>query len=450
MRGSKMALVRPTRPLLAGFPPLLVRSRAQWYRLPVVLGKSPFRLGVCAAVVFAAHVSSGCGNGGSGVHAAQCPGGCPATYVFISLVLTASPAGGPVAGAQVAFSGPASGVMSCLPEDASTLCLWPSGPVVAGEYLLDLTAPGFPPIQVRATLTVTPDPLCGCTSAQLNPSSLTLERPDTAVCTQLASAAQAQFESYFQSTYSQTCQVDSDCSILEPRSLGCFAFCSKIIARTADVAAITQATTGACDQYHAAGCLETIPPCMQACAACAGGTCVVVAGACGGTGPVDAALDAGTVEGPSDAADDAEAGPTDAATSCGIYLDDRVFDVGAVFSDGCGCCICSGAGGICYGGNSCTRLVDGGWESFMSLPPCHSDDDCSTRIGAGAVCVFDQGCLPGQGRCANRPSTSCSTSTYTDEIAHEYCGCDGNTFQVGVAGAKDYPDRPYAHLGACP
>jgi hypothetical protein len=69
-------------------------------------------------------------------------------------------------------------------------------------------------------------------------------------------------------------------------------------------------------------------------------------------------------------------------------------------------------------------------------------------IGAGAVCVFDGGCSPGQGRCVKHPLAVCST--YTGEIAHDYCGCDGQSFQVGVPGAKNFPDRPYAHLGTCP
>ena len=141
--------------------------------------------------------------------------------------------------------------------------------------------------------------------------------------------------------------------------------------------------------------------------------------------------------------------PPDSGRPCGLH-DGRRFPVGAVFSDGCGCCNCGVSGAVCYGGNVCTRFVDGGFLSVMSMPPCQSDDGCSETHGAGAVCVFDQGCSPGQGRCANNPSVTCSTSTYTSDIAHEYCGCDGQTFYVGVSGAKDYPDRPFAHLGACP
>jgi hypothetical protein len=88
------------------------------------------------------------------------------------------------------------------------------------------------------------------------------------------------------------------------------------------------------------------------------------------------------------------------------------------------------------------------YARYMSLPPCQSDDDCSMMIGTGAVCVFDPGCSPGQGRCVSTPLTVCST--YTGDIAHYYCGCDGQTFNVGVPGSKNFPDRPYAHLGACP
>ena len=144
---------------------------------------------------------------------------------------------------------------------------------------------------------------------------------------------------------------------------------------------------------------------------------------------------------------DATSDATTTPATCGLH-DGRRFPVGSVFSDGCGCCICDASGGNCYGGNFCTRFVDGGIESFMSLPPCQSDDGCTLMIGAGAVCVFDPGCSSGQGRCVSNPLATCSA--YTGDIAHDYCGCDGLTFQVGVAGAKTFPDRPYAHLGACP
>jgi hypothetical protein len=137
----------------------------------------------------------------------------------------------------------------------------------------------------------------------------------------------------------------------------------------------------------------------------------------------------------------------DAGTFCGTH-DGRTFPVGAVFSDGCGCCTCNSLGWSCYGGNQCTRLIDGGIQSLMSIPPCQSDDDCSKMVGAGAVCVFDPGCSPGQGRCVSNPSSVCAA--YASDIAHDYCGCDGQTFHVGVSGAKNYPDRTYAQIGPCP
>jgi hypothetical protein len=118
-----------------------------------------------------------------------------------------------------------------------------------------------------------------------------------------------------------------------------------------------------------------------------------------------------------------------------------------VFSDGCGCCTCAADGAICYGGNTCSYSVDGGLQSLASIPPCRTDDDCSSAVNAEAFCVFDQGCTPGQGRCVLVTSNSCST--FTSEIAQEYCGCDGKSFLVGVSGAKNYPDRPYTYLGSC-
>jgi hypothetical protein len=136
----------------------------------------------------------------------------------------------------------------------------------------------------------------------------------------------------------------------------------------------------------------------------------------------------------------------DSGRICGLH-DGRSFSVGAVFSDGCGCCNCSADGAVCYGGNTCVQFVDGGFQSLMSIPPCQSDENCSNAVGSEAFCVFDQGCSPGQGRCVLATSNACAT--FTSEIAHDYCGCDGQSFRVGVSGAKNYPDRPYAYVGAC-
>jgi hypothetical protein len=98
------------------------------------------------------------------------------------------------------------------------------------------------------------------------------DAPDAAVCSQLAAAARAQFESYLQSTSSLSCQVDSDCSDLSLKSWNCFAACGQLV-RTADITTVTAATTSACDQYFGAGCPAITLPCPFPHAFCDHGTC---------------------------------------------------------------------------------------------------------------------------------------------------------------------------------
>jgi hypothetical protein len=115
------------------------------------------------------------------------------------------------------------------------------------------------------------------------------QAPDPAVCDQLSRAARAEFDSYFQSRYSEACQVDSDCAFLQTRQDNCFTACGSVVARTADLAAITDATDTLCDAYFGAGCPAITPPCPYARAACDRGTCIRV----GAPGVPDAAVDAG-------------------------------------------------------------------------------------------------------------------------------------------------------------
>jgi len=90
----------------------------------------------------------------------------------------------------------------------------------------------------------------------------------------------------------------------------------------------------------------------------------------------------------------------------------------------------------------CTHDADAGY--FQDTTPCQSDDDCSISFFPGALCVFDWGCSSTQGHCVSTPY--CYGTGVID-----YCGCDGHTFQLGANGTgKQYPDRPYAHVGACP
>ena len=109
-------------------------------------------------------------------------------------------------------------------------------------------------------------------------------------------------------------------------------------------------------------------------------------------------------------------------------LDGQQVPHDAIWANGCSCCICGGG---------CQAIA-----CFDAAPPitaaCQGNGDCQTASGSTiAVCVFEQGCTQPRGHCMR---TMCGLGT-----TQGYCGCDGQPF-----GASSYPDRPYAHLGACP
>jgi hypothetical protein len=138
--------------------------------------------------------------------------------------------------------------------------------------------------------------------------------PAAAVCDQLAAAARAQVESYLQSTSFLACQVDSDCSLLYSQSLNCFFSCKGQPVATADIAAVTDATSTACDEYFAMGCPAIFPsPCPPIYhAICERGMCASDAGS-GQSGSADAAVDAG-IDSPVDAGDPVDGGAQDGGT----------------------------------------------------------------------------------------------------------------------------------------
>ena len=123
--------------------------------------------------------------------------------------------------------------------------------------------------------------------------------------------------------------------------------------------------------------------------------------------------------------------------------DGRQVPVGATFSDGCNCCTCLSTGARCQAAFCAGPTGDGGY--WTDKAPCQSDADCSVSMGLGAICIFDQGCSPQQGRCNFNGICPLFLG-----YSQDYCGCDGKTFQIGVAGANGYPDRGYSHLGTCP
>src|ERR1700733_9438718 len=77
------------------------------------------------------------------------PPDCPATSASIQLSVTSSAGSGAVAGVEVTFSGTSGaasgsgGTMTCDDRAGSTVCSWSSGPVVAGDCEIQVTAPGY-------------------------------------------------------------------------------------------------------------------------------------------------------------------------------------------------------------------------------------------------------------------------------------------------------------------
>ena len=104
----------------------------------------------------------------------SCPA-CPATAADLSLVVRNSAGSGVVNDVAVTIVGQQNATMSCAPNQGATECRWPSVPVTAGTYSLQVAAPGFQSTQLSATVTITPDPTCGCTSATLDPSEIELD-----------------------------------------------------------------------------------------------------------------------------------------------------------------------------------------------------------------------------------------------------------------------------------
>jgi len=112
---------------------------------------------------------------------------CPALYSGIVFTVQASPDGGPVDGVQASVTNETTGTtgtMTCQVDEfyEDTFCSSFTGPVLDGSYTLQVTAPGYQPAEVPATITVIPgDPSadCGCGGATLSPSRVTLTRaPD--------------------------------------------------------------------------------------------------------------------------------------------------------------------------------------------------------------------------------------------------------------------------------
>ena len=122
----------------------------------------------CAALLVAL---TSCGGG----TATSCPRSCPATYIGVILLVKGSTQVGALQGVAATLSGPMMNTMSCEPSSTATVCRLESGPVIAGDYSLQVTATGFQPLSTSATIAVPSDPACGCATAAIQPSTVTLD-----------------------------------------------------------------------------------------------------------------------------------------------------------------------------------------------------------------------------------------------------------------------------------
>ena len=124
----------------------------------------------------AGDAGTGSSTGATGA-AGQGPGPCnipcasPLAGIHLAIISSAGP--GEVPGAQAVMSGPVTVSLSCSGFAMTTRC-FPNGGGPAGNYSLQVTAPGFGSVTEDATVTFTPPQGCGCASANLQPSVVTL------------------------------------------------------------------------------------------------------------------------------------------------------------------------------------------------------------------------------------------------------------------------------------
>jgi hypothetical protein len=126
----------------------------------------------------AGNASAGASAGGasasaSGQGAVQCESACPSPLLGIQLAVMSSAGPGEVSGVQATLAGPVTVHLSCSSFAQTTSC-FPTAGGPEGSYVLQVTAPGFAPVAVDATVMFTPAQGCGCGFATLEPSLVTL------------------------------------------------------------------------------------------------------------------------------------------------------------------------------------------------------------------------------------------------------------------------------------
>ncbi len=129
--------------------------------------ESFLRFGVPLTVALLAQTSCGSGDDNP-----PCPF-CPATFLTVGVLVTSAMDGGTLAGVQATLTGSETTILSCEPRGTAVFCTLP--PVAPGSYSLQVTALGFRPTNVSASVTITRDPRCGCSGATVEPSEVTLD-----------------------------------------------------------------------------------------------------------------------------------------------------------------------------------------------------------------------------------------------------------------------------------
>ena len=79
-----------------------------------------------------------------------------------------------VTGVQATVVDPSQDTLACVITDTATFCNWPPDSITPGDYSIVVTAPGYEPATISASLTIGSGP-CPCVSATLDPSSVTLK-----------------------------------------------------------------------------------------------------------------------------------------------------------------------------------------------------------------------------------------------------------------------------------
>ena len=99
---------------------------------------------------------------------------CPAVGLAMSFAVTDGPDGGLVGdGIEATLTAADSSTMTM--QCQGGVCFWPSQPVVAGIYSLEVTAPGFQPTKSNEEVKIS-HPGCGCQEASFDPSKVALNR----------------------------------------------------------------------------------------------------------------------------------------------------------------------------------------------------------------------------------------------------------------------------------